>query len=535
MTINAATERWTLAAPVARSARGAVAAQHVKAAEAGAAMLDAGGNAVDAITATAYALGAVEPWMSGPGGSGFMVIWLAAEQRAVALDFQGVLPRGLRLQDYPVDPGLPPTPMGFPAVAGNANTEGYRSITVPGAVAGLNHALARFGTLDLPQVMDPAIRLAERGIWADWFTTLQIALCAPVLAGDPVSAATYLPGGHPHRPERVLRIPNLAGTLREIAQGGSDSFYRGALAGRIVADLQAGGSRISHEDLAGYAVREFAPMQAGHRGHVLHTCGEMSGGLRLRDFLAMTGSEMPAPPRAPAPETWLAYARALDACWKAHKIRNGAVTETGACTSSMAAVDAAGNMVALTSTLLNRFGSGVTLPGTGLLMNDAVSYFDPRPGRPTTMAGGKRINSSNMCPTVAVRDGQAVFALGASGGNLIMPAVAQVAALMTDFGMSLEAAVHHPRIDASFRGSVRADPRLGEAVLAALEGLHGDLEVAGSAVYPKLYACVSGVARDPATGICSAVVDPSQPVGGGAAPGPFDPGPEPPAGTVVRA
>ncbi|WIX32407.1 gamma-glutamyltransferase [Salinicola sp. JS01] len=541
---HADSDNWTLTTAPVRSPRGAVAAQHRLAARAGAAQLEAGGNAVDAIVATAYALNAVEPWMCGLGGSGFMVIWLAREQRAVALDFQGTLPGAIRLTDYPVDPARPKTPMGFPGVVDDANIAGYRSITVPGAVAGLDHALTRFGSRPRAEVMAPAITLAERGLHVDWFTTLQIALCARTLARDATSAAIYLPGGHPATPESRLRIPQLADTLREIAAGGAETFYRGKLAKQIVADLQAGGSRLSHEDLAGYAVREYAPMLAEHRGYTLYTPGEASGGLRQREMLAHAGAAMPAPPARPTPATWVAYAEALEACWRQHKIRTGVLPpsagedvnggnanggyvngesvdgEHGACTSSMSAVDADGNMVALTYTLLNRFGSGVTLPTTGMLMNDSVSYFDPRPGYPTTMAGGKRINSSNMCPTVAVKDGEARFSVGASGGNLIMPAVTQVAALMMDFGMSLEEAMQHPRLDASHRGSIRVDPRFDAATLAALESRF-TLEIAQSLVFPKLYACVSGVARDPESGECVGLGDPTQPIGGGATPAPF--------------
>ncbi|MDH4571751.1 gamma-glutamyltransferase family protein [Salinicola acroporae] len=523
-TLHADIDNWTLTTPAARSPNGVVASQHRVAAQAGAAQLDAGGNAIDAIVATAYALNAVEPWMSGLGGSGFMVIWLAREQRAVALDFQGTLAGDTRLEDYPVDPGLPATPMGFPGVVDNANIEGYRSITVPGAVAGLEHALRRFGTKPRAEVMAPAIELADRGLHVDWFTSLQIGVCARTLARDPTSASIYLPGGHPATPESRLRIPQLAGTLREIAEAGAESFYRGALAERIVADLQAGGSRISREDLAAYEVFEYAAMAAEHRGYTLYTPGEVSGGLRQREMLAHALDAMPAPPQNPTPETWLVYAEALEACWKQHKVRNGVLNaadgENGACTSSMSSVDAEGNMVALTYTLLNRFGSGVTLPATGMLMNDSVSYFDPRPGYPTTMAGGKRINSSNMCPTVAVRDGEARFSVGASGGNLIMPAVTQVAALMMDFDMRLEQAVHHPRLDASYRDSVRVDPRFDPATLKRL-GERFELEIAQQLVFPKLYACVSAVSRDPETGECIGINDPTQPIGGGAAPAPF--------------
>lgn len=517
-------DNWLLTTPAVRSTRGAVASQHRMAAQAGAAQLDAGGNAIDAIIATAYALNAVEPWMCGLGGAGFMLIWLAKERRAVALDFQGVLAGDTRLEDYPVDPALPATPMGFPGVVDNANIEGYRSITVPGAVAGLDHALARFGSKPRADVMAPAIALAERGLHVDWFTSLQIGVCARTLARDPISSAIYLPGGHPATPESRLRIPNLADTLREIAENGADTFYRGALAEKIVGDLQAGGSRISREDLAAYEVFEYTPMAAEHRGYTLYTPGEVSGGLRQREMLAHAREAMPTPPETPTPETWLVYAEALEQCWKRHKLRNGVLTETdgeqGACTSSMSSVDAEGNMVALTYTLLNRFGSGVTLPSTGMLMNDSVSYFDPRPGYPTTMEGGKRINSSNMCPTVAVKGGEARFSVGASGGNLIMPAVTQVAALMMDFDMNLEDAVHHPRLDASYRGSVRVDPRFDPETLAKL-GEHFELEIAQQLVFPKLYACVSAVSRDPESGECIGINDPTQPIGGGAAPAPF--------------
>ena len=177
-------------------------------------------------------------------------------------------------------------------------------------------------------------------------------------------------------------------------------------------------------------------------------------------------------------------------------------------------------MVALTYTLLNRFGSCAMLPETGILMNNAVSYFDMRPGFPTSMQGRKRINASNMCPTIVTREDEALFAVGASGANYIMPATTQIAALMIDFGLDLEAAFNHPRLDASDRGSIRVDPRLGPEVVSALSR-DFELELAQLLVFPKLYACPSGVARDPATGLCTGINDPSQPIGGAAAPAPF--------------
>ncbi len=513
--MQTAADRWETVKRPVKSRHGMVAAQQIRAAEAGAELLAQGGNAVDAAVAAALALGAVEPWMCGVGGSGFMVIWLAAEQRAVALDFQGVLPMALVASDYPIDDSLPATSMGFPAVKNFANTQGARAVTVPGAVAGFDHALRRFGHKSLAETLQPAIRLAEAGIPASWFCTLMISSEMEILRKDPTAASIYLPGGVPLQPGAPLRIPGLARTLGRLAETGAEGFYRGELGRDLVRELQAQGNRMTMEDLAAYEVREYAPMEAQHRNATLYTPGEQSGGLRQRDFLAHIAERLPAPPKAPDANTWRIYADALEMAWRAHRARNGTLAEVGSSTSSLSAADADGNMVALTYTLLDHFGAGITLPETGLALNNGVSYFDPRPGLRTSMEGGKRINSSNMVPTVAVRDGSAMFAIGASGGDLIMPCVSQIAALMLDFDMSLEQAFHSPRLDASHRGSLRADPRLGIAVLEEL-GRHYKLEISGNVVMPKLYACPSGVARtlDGLEGIN----DPVLPDGGAAGP-----------------
>jgi gamma-glutamyltranspeptidase/glutathione hydrolase len=512
---------WTLRKSVVRDPAGMVAAQNTLAATAGASILKEGGNAIDAAVATALALSAVEPWMCGLGGSGFLVAWLADERRAVALDFQGVLPMDLSTADYPPDPSLPVTSMGFPAVKEFRNTRGYSAITVPGAVAGLSHAAAAFGRREFADLLCPAISLAETGLPGSWYTTLMIASEVPQLRADPVSAAIYLPGGVPLGPEDRMRIPGLSDTLCALRDRGPADFYEGEIARRMVAELQAGGSRISLEDLATYRVVEASPLQSRHRGVTLYSPGPQSGGARQRDMLSYIQAALPLPPPEPTPDTWAIYAEALESAWRAHRARNGTLAEVGASTSSLSAADAEGNMVSITYTLLDHFGSGVTLPSLGIAMNNGVSYFDPRPGLPTTMEGGKRINSSNMCPTVAVKDEKAIFAIGASGGDLIMPCVSQIAALMIDFDMSLEDALHAPRIDASHRGSIRVDPRLGRATLKRLEQDH-TLEVAPNMVMPKLYACPSGVART-GDGTFEGLNDPILPDGGAAGPSQVDP------------
>jgi len=508
-------EQWQHSKPVVTHSAGMVAAQHVRAARAGGAMLERGGNAVDAAVAAALALGVLEPWMCGLGGSGLMVVWLAEAQRAVTVDFQGVLADATSTENYPVDDSLPKTLMGFPSVQHNANTLGYRAISVPGAPAGFDHALRRWGTLALSDVAEPAIALAQDAPRANWFTTLQCALELNTINRDPCSRNIYLPDHGPLQPGKRMHIPNLANTLKRYAEGGAESFYRGELAEDLLFDLQQGGSSICADDLANYQIIESRAVQHEHRNTQLHTLGDSSGGTRLGEFLDAVKKLMPQPEAAPSPQSWCHYAQALNMAWKQHNLRIGRGNEENTCTSHLCTADKHGNMVALTHTLLNRFGSGVTLPKTGLLMNNAVSYFDPRPGYPTTMQPGKRINASNMCPVIATRDGCAQFALGASGGNHIMPAVAQVAALMLDFDFSLEQAMHQPRLDASDRGSVRADPALGQATLAELIKQH-TVEISQQLVFPKLYACVSGVSRK--NDLYIGLNDPSQPLGGASGP-----------------
>ena len=516
--MNRNVEQWQVRKRAVSSERGVVAAQNWMAAAAGADALSRGGNAVDAAIACAFALNAVEPWMCGMGGSGYIVIWLADERRAVAIDFQGTLPNAIDTADYPLDPSVPNAIMGFPGVAGNANVVGYKSITVPGAVAGLSAAAQAHGRLGFDSLLSPAIQLAERGLPVDWFATLQIGLEAGELARFPASAAVYLPGGAPAQPEQFLNLGNLGATLRILADEGPDAFYKGAIATAMAEDLQEGGSRITVDDLAAYHPQVLTPLAHDHRGAILYTPSENSGGQRLSEAFDFVTEHLD-PSRSFGAHAYEIYAKALNQAFDNHERRLGRLPETGS-TSHMSAVDADGNMVALTYTLLNRFGSKVVLPSSGVLMNNAVSYFDPRPGYPTSMAGGKRINASNMCPTVCVRDDEAIFAVGASGANHIVPCTMQVAAYMLDYGMSLEEAFNTPRIDAGGRASIRVDPAAGDEVLAAL-GRSFDLEVAQNLVFPKLYSCPSGVFRDPASGHTQGCGDKANPVAGAVAEQPF--------------
>ena len=513
--MNRNVEQWDVRKRAVSSGRGVVAAQNWMAAAAGADALSKGGNAVDAAVACAFALNAVEPWMCGMGGSGYMVIWLADESRAVAIDFQGMLPKGINLADYPLDPTVPDAIMGFPGVAENANVIGYKSITVPGAVAGLSAALEQHGRLGLDTVLGPTIQLAERGLPVDWHATLHIALEAAELAKFRASAALFLPDGHAAQPEQYLPLKKLTETLKALSNEGPDTFYNGRISEKIASDLLAGGSRLDADDLAAYKALFIEPLVGEHRGAKLYTPGETSGGLRLNEALGYIEANLDLDQPIGA-HTYATYANALNQAFRNHERRLGR-----GCTSHMSAVDAEGNMVALTYTLLNRFGSKVMLPSTGILMNNSVSYFDPRPGYPTTMEGHKRINASNMCPTLCVRDNQALFAVGASGANYIVPCTLQITAFLLDYGISLEEAFNLPRIDAGGRQSIRVDPALGDDVIAALAE-EFELEIAQNLVFPKLFSCPSGVSRDPQTGVTQGAADKANPVAGAVAEGLFE-------------
>lgn len=513
-------EQWSLYKSAVSSCGGAVAAQHVQAASCGADVLARGGNAVDAAVAAGLMLGVTEPWMCGIGGSGYMVVWDASKKCATVFDFQGVLPQQIELSEYPLDPHTPANIMGFPGVLQNRNSEGYLSIAIPGALKGFTEALQRFGSVGLDVLIKPAVDVAERGVAVSWFTTLQIALASHTLLKDDAARSLFLPGGIPLQPGDTLTLPALARTMKAIAADGSDAVYGGVIGEAMVSDLTRGGSCITLDDLIDYQVRQSASLDAEHRGVAIHTAGPTSGGPRLIESLDYIANKLDTQSvsdcgREPGPASWNVYAQALKKAWQSHNNRIGRSTEVGGCTSHLSTVDRHGNMVALTFTLLDRFGSGVLLPGTGVLMNNAVSYFDPRPDLLTSMAGGKRINASNMCPIVATRDQQSIFSLGASGANYIVPCTTIITALMLDFGLTLEQAINTARMDVDGKGMVAVDPRLGKAVITELQR-HNEVLIEPLQVFPKRYACPSGVSRNPESGLLSGISDPSHPFASGA-------------------
>lgn len=478
--------------------RGVVAAQNQLAADIGAEVLSKGGNAVDAAVTMGFALGALEPWMSGIGGGGFMMVWDAKKAQGHCLDFGMIAAQKLDAADYPLEGGTGGDMFGWPKVVEDRNIVGYPAIAVPGQPEGMRLALELFGTRSWAESLAPAIGLAESGIEVDWFLSVAIAGAARDLARFPGSKSVFLPDGFPPSAETIGATPPvknaaLLATLRRLASAGPRDYYDGEIAGKLVADLQAGGSKIDAADLARYHARAVEPLRVKHGAAELLLAAGLTAAPTLVDAL---GRAAPRLPQALGPESFVAYAEALDAAYEHRLATLGDSEKAEGCTSNFCVIDAAGNMVALTQTLLSLFGSRVVLPESGVLMNNGINWFDTRPGKPNSMGPGKR-PLSNMLPSLALKDGKPWFAVGASGGRRILPAVMQLVSFLADYGMGLEQAFHQPRIDASVTGQPSLNPLLGPEVIGAVKARFPKAVERRAMPFPLPYACPAAVLIEP--------------------------------------
>ena len=513
-------QNWHVRKPVARSSRGIVATQNRIAGLAGAEILRAGGNAVDAAVATGLALAAVEPWNSGLGGVGFMMVYLAKEDRVQVVDFGPISPGALNPADFPLTGGETRDLFTWPTVKDDRNVHGPNSIAVPGHVAGLSLALERFGRLKFGDVIQPTIRLADEGMAMDWYLTLKVATMAKDLARYPVTRDIWLPGGYPPvTPAGAalgrLKLKGLADTMRRLAAAGPRDFYEGEVAAGIVKDLAAMGGIISAADLKNYQARIVEPLETTYRGVQFALAPGLTAGPSMKRALAALEQEKMQ--RGPKADAFLAYAKILRDTYADRLATMGETSDhrDPSTTTHLNVVDREGNMVALTQTLLSVFGSKVVLPTSGVLMNNGIMWFDPRPDSPNCLAPNKR-PLTNMCPVIARKNGKGWFAVGASGGRKIFPAVYQLSSFLVDHGMTLEDAFHQPRIDASGGDTVGVDPRHPDAVQKALADRF-PTQLTELVVYPTNFACPSAVLRDPATGEHHGVTDVLSPWSGAVA------------------
>jgi gamma-glutamyltranspeptidase / glutathione hydrolase len=511
--------------PAVVSKGGIVAAQSRQAAELGAEVLAAGGDCVDAVIATTFALGVLEPWMSGIGGGGAMVLYRAREDRYEVIDYGMRAPGGIRPEDYPLTGEAAASDIfPWPRVKEDRNLHGPLSIAVPGLVAGMEEAHRRHARLPWKETLAASVNLAGEGLLVDWWTTLMIASSAVDLRRYPASAKAYLTDGlPPNAPWGIkssVRLPQgrLKATLAYLAAEGARDFYEGDLARSIASDVQAGGGALSVEDLASFRAYGRQALTIPYRGGQVYATPELTGGPTLAHTLRLLQQSLQPGRGAPDASAYTAYALALQSAYR-DRLQDmgdadgrralGAEHLAPACTTHFSVVDREGNMAAVTQTLLSTFGSKFVLPQTGVTMNNGMMWFDPTPGGPNSLAPGKRC-LTNYTPVLAQAADGRRLALGASGGRRILPAVTQMLSFLMDYGMDLDQAIHQPRIDASEGAVVIGDVRLPMQVREALRARF-DYEEARVQTYPMKFACPSVVLREADTN--SGATEISQPWG----------------------
>lgn len=503
--------------PSVRSRGGIVVTQNRVASEIGARVLKVGGHAVDAAVAAAFAVGVAEPWMSGIGGVGAMLVHEAKSGRITGIDFGARSPKALKPEDFvltdkPDEGNL----FGWPMVQGRVNTVGAKAVAAPTEPAGMAAAHARFGRLQWRDLVAPAARLAEEGIVVDWHTTLVIAAAMGDLSKDPGARARFLPNGYPpvapaaveRVPIKRLPMPDLARTLRAIAEDGAGVLYKGALAQAIAADVQEMGGYLTTDDLAAVRPREVEPLVIRHGDRAIHVLAELNGGPTLHVAFGDLARRRERPQARPEAETFLAYASAMRVAWKHRFERMGDAGERTAPTSTthLSVVDRDGNMVTLTQTLLSLFGARIVLPKTGILMNNGMNWFDPVPGGPNSIAPD-RAGLANYVPAI-MTGGGGITAIGGCGGRRILPAVFQLLAMQADFGFDLEQAFHEPRVDVSGLDVVVTDRRMPKSTLDGLAAAFPTV-VAEPVEYPFPYTIASAVCRT--DGINEGATEPQHP------------------------
>ncbi|HWH13434.1 MAG TPA: gamma-glutamyltransferase [Miltoncostaeaceae bacterium] len=446
--------------------RGVVAAGHPLTARAGAEILALGGTAVDAAVAAAFAAAVAESPLTGPGGGGFLLAHPAGGP-ATLLDFfvtvPGLGPRGRPLRAEDLDT--------FTVAFGGADQVfhiGPASAAVPGMVPGLCAAAARFGRLPLSDLVGPAVRLAREGVVLGAESAYLHRILGDMLTHTPEAAAVYAPGGRLLGAGDRIHHPDLARTLEEIARGGAAVADPGGwLAEHLAAGLAARGGLITSEDVVAYRVVERTPLAVGYRDlHLLTNPPPSSGGLLIAAALGLLAASPPAGADAVAHYRNVARAGRAANRLRDARFRQGLQEEdfledflarlqegeggtappehrrpTG--TTHVSVIDAAGGVASLSSS--NGSGSGVMLPGTGFLLNNMLGEEDLNPDGWGTASPGARLTSM-MAPSLLLRAGAPIVALGAAGSNRLRSAILQTLANIVDSGLGLRAAVARPRI-----------------------------------------------------------------------------------------
>ncbi|MFN2426001.1 MAG: gamma-glutamyltransferase [Candidatus Binatia bacterium] len=490
---------------------GAVAAEHRLASAAGVEILQRGGNAVDAAVAAALVTGVVNPSSSGLGGGGFLVVWDAKRSRAAAIDFRECAPGGASETMFVRGDG---------SVDAKASRIGPLAVAVPGEPRGLALALKRHGRLRFADVAVPAIRVAREGFVIEAHLAAMIAAAKTGLPADAELARVFFhPDGSPRREGETLKRPELAATLERLARVGVDDFYEGEIAADIVRTVaRPPAATLTARDLAAYRPIERDPLVIRYRGRTILSIGPpSSGGAVLGEALGVL-SAWDIAGIDPQGATWAhlmaetlkavfadratwygdpaftnvplerllssAHADAIRSklSWKratpSAEIAPRVDTASDAGTSHISVVDADGNAAALTTSVNTGFGSGLSVPGRDIVLNNTMDDFSAQPGKANAfglvgssanaVAPGKRPLSS-MTPVIVLEDGRVRLVAGASGGPLIITSTLETVMGVVDFGLGADAAVNAPRIHHQWLPEVLlVEAGLPDATLKAL-------------------------------------------------------------------
>jgi gamma-glutamyltranspeptidase/glutathione hydrolase len=462
-----------------------VVAEQDLATEVGVSVLRSGGNAVDAAVAVGLALAVTHPYAGNIGGGGFMLIRMA-DGRTTFIDFREKAPAAATHDMYLNANGVPT----------GDSVVGWRSAGVPGTVRGLALANKKYGREAWPELVKPAVALATNGFPVSNWQMDSWRRSSPLLSQFPESKRTFLKGGAYYDWQEIFKQPELARTLDRIAHLGAADFYDGETAHILAAEMAKNGGLITLADLQNYQAVERTPLEGDYQGyHIISSPPPSSGGLGLLQMLAMlngtgydksgAGSALSYHYMAEAMRRYFAdrskylgdpdfvnipisallapayvdSRRATirpDRATPAEQIAPGlTAANEGTNTTHYSIVDQEGNAVAVTYTLNNGYGSGVTVPGAGFLLNDEMDDFAAKPGGPNmfglvqgesnAIAPGKRPLSS-MTPTIILKDGKPFLVLGAPGGPVIITSMLQVILNVIDFGMNAQDAIDFPRI-----------------------------------------------------------------------------------------
>jgi gamma-glutamyltranspeptidase/glutathione hydrolase len=489
--------------------RGMVVSQNEMASRIGADILRRGGNAVDAAVAIGFALAVTLPRAGNIGGDGFMTLYDAKSAKVNVIDFRGVAPRAATLERF-VDAKGKELP--------EAGT-GYIAPAVPGTVAGLHLAHSKYGKLRWADLLAPAIRLASEGVELTPDEAFVFGWGKDKLSASAAARRSfYKADGSLYRAGERLRQRDLAWTLRQIARGGADAFYKGPVARRFAADMARHGGLITLEDLAAYRPVEREPLIGTYRGYTVYTTPPASaGGATLLNMLNILehfelkpmGAGSAASLHVMAETMKLGYADRYEvlgdtdfvtapvrgfisksyAAERARLIslaRARPVAEMGKGdpwkfespqTTHFSVADAQGNAVSTTYTLGSDFGSGVVVEGAGFLLNNQMNNFSHEQafearasGRPpplNALQPGKRMLST-MMPTIVFKGGKPWLITGTPGGSTIIDTVLQLIVNAVDFGLNVEEATHQPRIYQGTSASLRLEPNFNPDAIAAL-------------------------------------------------------------------